>query len=133
MPGTVNSIFLIVDDEPDMCWALQHILEAKGFVSKTALTGHDALALMAVNIFEMVFLDAKLPDMEGIELARRIHEMNPNMHIVMVSGYFYRDDATVREAFEDGLITDFISKPFLNSEIYATVKLLTQSPQPNQA
>ena len=124
MRGT-NSIFLIVDDEPDMCWALQHILAKNRFVSKTALTGQDALALMAVNDFGMVFVDAKLPDMEGLELARRIREMNPGARIVMVSGYFYRDDASVQKAFEDGLLNGFISKPFLNDEIYGTIKVLS--------
>jgi len=120
--GDDSEQILIVDDEPDMCWALEHILGKKGFVSKTALTGQDALALMGSNSFRMAFLDAKLPDMEGLELARRIREMNPATRVVMVSGYFYRDDSSVQEAFETGLIVGFISKPFLNDEIHGTIE-----------
>ena len=41
-----SSMFLIVDDEPDMCWALQHILKKKGLVSKIAITGQEAHMLM---------------------------------------------------------------------------------------
>lgn len=122
-----GSIFLIVDDEPDMCWALQHILEDRGFLSRIASNALDALRLMESGKFRLAFLDAKLPDMEGLELARRIREVAPATLIVMVSGYFYKDDLAIQKAFEDGLITGFISKPFLNDEILQEVQRITSS------
>ncbi len=70
------SKFLIVDDEPDMCWALHHILEKNGFAAVVGFTAQEALAQMASNGFLMAFLDAKLPDMDGLELARRIRLMD---------------------------------------------------------
>jgi len=120
-----SSIFLIVDDEPDMCWALQHILEGKGFPSHIASNASDALRLMESSNFRLAFLDAKLPDMEGLELAKRIREVAPATLIVMVSGYFYRDDLAIQKAFEDGLISGFISKPFLNDEILLEIRRIT--------
>lgn len=122
-----GSIFLIVDDEPDMCWALQHILEDRGFLSRIASNARDALRLMESGKFRLAFLDAKLPDMEGLELARRIREVAPATLIVMVSGYFYKDDLAIQKAFDDGLITGFISKPFLNDEILQEVHRITSS------
>ncbi len=118
------SKFLIVDDEPDMCWALHHILEKNGFAAVVGFTAQEALVQMASNGFLMAFLDAKLPDMDGLELARRIRLMDPNVRIVMISGYFYRDDVSVQKALEDGLISDFISKPFQNDEILEIIKLV---------
>ena len=120
-----GSDFLIVDDEPDMCWALQHILKGKGFLSRIAPNACEALRLMESGRFRLAFLDAKLPDMEGLELARRIREVAPATLIVMVSGYFYRDDLAIQKAFEDGLISGFISKPFLNDEILQEVHRIT--------
>ena len=120
-------LFLIVDDEPDMCWALQRILEKEGLISKVALTGQEALTLMRANGFHLAFLDAKLPDMEGLELAKRIRAIDPKTRVVLVSGYFYRDDMTVQKAFEDGLVSGFISKPFLNDEIYRIIESITGS------
>lgn len=117
-----GSVFLIVDDEPDMCWALQHILEGRGFPSHIASNAFDALRLMESSSFRLAFLDAKLPDMEGLELAKRIREVAPATLIVMVSGYFYKDDLAIQKAFEDGLISGFISKPFLNDEILQEVR-----------
>ena len=44
------------------------------------------------------------------------------MRILMVSGYFYRDDVSIQEAIAQGLIVDFISKPFLQAEILRVVE-----------
>jgi DNA-binding NtrC family response regulator len=79
---------LIVDDEPDMCWALEKLFNSRGFVTQKALSAQEALELMAQHHFGRAFLDAKLPDMDGLELARRLLEMAPEIRIIMVSGYF---------------------------------------------
>ena len=113
---------LIVDDEPDMCWALEHLLHRQGYVTRKALTALEALKLMERHRFACAFLDAKLPDMDGLELARRIRERAPDMRILMVSGYFYRDDVSIQEAIAQGVIIDFISKPFLQEEILKALK-----------
>ena len=112
-----NPLFLIVDDEPDMCWALQHILKTAGFRSEFALSGHDALNLIRQHKHALAFLDAKLPDIDGLQLAKEIRKLVPTIHVVMVSGYFYHDDVTIQQALHEALITGFISKPFLNEEI----------------
>jgi DNA-binding NtrC family response regulator len=120
---TRRDLFLIVDDEPDMCWALEHILEKNGLASKKAFAGSEALALMEVNRFRAAFLDAKLPDMEGMELARQIRKRDPSVRIMMISGYFYRDDDAVQKAVAEGLINGFIGKPFDHDEILKAAEI----------
>ena len=83
-----DEVFLIVDDEPDMCWALENILKKNGFCSKKALNGREALELVNQNCFRLVFLDAKLPDMEGLQLAKKIRDIDPSVRIIMVCGLF---------------------------------------------
>lgn len=112
---------LIIDDEPDMCWALEGLLSVSGFASTTALNGHEALERIRSEHFSLVFLDAKLPDVEGLELAKQIRILNPSVHIVMISGYFYKDDISVQEALSGGLICGFIAKPFLHEDIFRTI------------
>jgi CheY-like chemotaxis protein len=112
-----NLPILVVDDEPDMCWALEHILGKYGFVTQKALSGQEALDLLQKQRFRLVFLDAKLPDVDGLELSRRMRALYPEISIVMVSGYFYRDDIIIQKALSLGLIRGFISKPFLQEEI----------------
>jgi CheY-like chemotaxis protein len=112
-----STLILIVDDEPDMCWALEHLFKNHGLSTQKALSGQEALNLMGQHRFTCAFLDAKLPDMDGLELAARMRQLNPDIKIVMVSGFFYRDDVFIQEAISRGLIIDFISKPFLQEEI----------------
>lgn len=117
-----NDVFLIVDDEPDMCWALENILRKNGFLSKKAFNGQEAIDLVKRHRFRLVFLDAKLPDREGFELAKEIREIDPSVRIVIVSGYFYRDDVDIKDALAKDLISGFISKPFNNDEILKTIR-----------
>jgi CheY-like chemotaxis protein len=114
---------LVVDDEPDMCWALEHILSKYGFITQKALSGQEALNLLQTQRFRLIFLDAKLPDVDGLELSRRIRALDPEIDIVMVSGYFYRDDVVIQKALSLGLIRSFISKPFLQEEILNSVRI----------
>ena len=124
---TKRRLFLIVDDEPDMCWALEHILKRNGFLSKRALTGHEALTLMKTDRFRLAFLDAKLPDVEGLDLARQIRKRDPAVRIMLISGYFYRDDDAVRKAVAEGLINGFIGKPFDHDEILKAIEITNSS------
>ena len=117
-----KDLFLIVDDEPDMCWALEYMLKRNGFLSKRALSGQEAIRLMESNRFCVAFLDAKLPDIEGLELARRLQDIDRGIHIVMISGYFYRDDDAIQNAMAEGLIKGFIGKPFDHDEILKSIK-----------
>jgi DNA-binding NtrC family response regulator len=112
-----NGAVLIVDDEPEMCWAIERILHRHGVVCQTAPNAKEAMALAERQSFRMAFLDAKLPDMDGLDLARRIREFAPGLRIVVVSGYFYQDSQTIQGALRTGLISAFLAKPFVHDEI----------------
>ena len=118
---------LIVDDEPDMCWALVSLLKKSGRRMKTACNGRDALKLLHHDHFSLVFLDAKLPDIGGLELARRIRGMDLTTRVVMISGFYYRDDSVIQQALAERLISGFVSKPFLHEEIIRTLDIILAS------
>lgn len=113
---------LIVDDEPDMTWALACILNRMDFCTKKAFNGERALQLVAESQFPMAFLDAKLPDIEGLDLAVRIRQKDAGVRIFMVSGYFYKNDKEVQQALAQGLIAGFIAKPFDHEEIRTAIR-----------
>jgi CheY-like chemotaxis protein len=112
---------LIVDDEPDAGWALEHILRPCAIRLERALTAMEALELMRGRSFSLAFLDVKLPDLDGLELARRIRAIDPLLPIILISGYYYKDDAAIQQAQAEGLIRDFIGKPFLHAELMRAV------------
>jgi DNA-binding NtrC family response regulator len=113
---------LIVDDEPDMCWALANILNRMDFYAQKAFNGEQALGLVAENHYPIAFLDAKLPDIEGLDLAGRIRRKDANVLIFIVSGYFYINNKEVRQALAQGLIAGFIAKPFDHEEIRTAIR-----------
>jgi DNA-binding NtrC family response regulator len=113
---------LIVDDEPDMLWALGNALRSDGYAVNTAESGASAVEIVAHDAFATVFVDAMLPDWDGLDLAGLIHNQQPGTTIVLVSGYFYAEDPAVREGMRKGIFSGFIAKPFDLQEIRRLVR-----------
>lgn len=128
-----EDLFLIVDDEPDMCWVLEHVLMQGSHLVKKALSGREAIELIQTHKFRMAFVDLKLDDIEGLELARRLKRVDPSLKIAMVSGFCYKDDPTVQKALVEGLICDFIPKPFLHSDIERSLAFACSIPKDDPA
>ena len=112
-----HPVVLIVDDEPGMCWVLENLLAERGFDLRTAQSGDAALKLVESTRFNIALLDVKLNDMDGLDLARRIKSLDPSIHIVMISGYYYKDDVNIRRAMDEGSVSGFISKPFRHEDV----------------
>ena len=123
----MNREYLIVDDEPDLCWALENLLASKGLSCQTAQSARAALDLMKAHRFQLAFLDVTLPDMNGLELARRLRELDPSLRFVIVSGYFSKEALAIAQGQDEGLICACISKPFLHEEILGVVENLAAS------
>ena len=98
----MNREYLIVDDEPDLCWALKNLLTSKGLPCQEAQTAQAALDLMKTHRFQLAFLDVTLPDMNGLELARHLRKLDPFLRFVIVSGYISKvlDSRTQGYIFE---------------------------------
>jgi CheY-like chemotaxis protein len=108
---------LVVDDEPDMCWTLENILCPTGYAVTTTTTGAEALRLLAGEPYAVAFVDAKLPDLDGLELATLIRQQSPHTAVVLISGYFYQEDRAITEGLQNELFMGFISKPFDLEEV----------------
>ena len=78
---------LIVDDDEDILRNLERILRLEGYETDTARTGLEAIEKTRRNFYNLALLDIKLPDMEGTELLRKMHETFPEMIKIMVTGY----------------------------------------------
>jgi YesN/AraC family two-component response regulator len=107
-----------------MCWALENLLRQEGFAARKAESGREALKLVDSHPFKVAFLDVKLPDMDGLELAHSIKSIDSTTEIVIVSGYYYQEDEPVQEALKQGLICAFIAKPYFHADIVELLKSL---------
>jgi DNA-binding NtrC family response regulator len=117
-----NRVVLVVDDDPDICWALERVLGALGAQCIRALDGRSALLAARLNRPAMALLDAKLPDIDGLELARNLRRADPGILVLVISGYFYKDDPAIQAALDQRLIHGFIEKPFSHAEVIEMVK-----------
>lgn len=113
---------LVVDDEPDVRWALEMVLRTNRFTVATVGSGGDALRWLSDYSCQLILLDAKLGDSDGVELANRIRTLTScQAPIILVSGYFYKDDSLVQHSLAMGLISAFVTKPFNHNEIIDTI------------
>lgn len=110
---------LVVDDEPDVCWALENILCPAGYAVTTTTRGAEALELLARQPYAVAFVDAKLPDLDGLELVAMIRQRNPLTAVVLISGYYYREDPIVMDGLAKNLYVGFVSKPFSLNEVHS--------------
>jgi len=84
---------LIVDDDRTILTSFSEILQSKGYSIDTAESGTEAISKTEKDYFNLVLLDIKLPDMEGIDLLNSIRETNPRMMKIVVSGYASLENA----------------------------------------
>jgi DNA-binding response OmpR family regulator len=111
------SRILVVDDEADMCWALENILSPDGYAVTATTSSVEALKLITEENYLVAFVDAKLPDLDGLELSLLIRQISPSTVVILMSGFFYREDIAIIQGLQNNIFTDFIAKPFNVEEI----------------
>ena len=88
-----NKSILIVDDDETILAVLKEILELDGYTVETAATGKEAIEKSENIFFNLSMLDIKLPDMEGTELITKLHEANPHIIKIIITGFPSFDNA----------------------------------------
>jgi two-component system KDP operon response regulator KdpE len=110
---------LLVDDDASLLKALRIGLTARGDEVLTARTGAEAVNQVALNVPDLVILDLGLPDIDGIEVCRRIRAFSV-VPVVVLSAY--GDERRKVEALDSGA-DDFVTKPFGMAELEARLRV----------
>jgi len=109
----------VVDDEPVLCRRLQGQFQRKGFVVETFLRGNHVLERMKEASFDLVLLDIRMPDINGMEVLRRIKDRHPQTEVIMITGYSSIEDAV--ESVKIGAFY-YIQKPFTPKQLAGIVQ-----------
>jgi two-component system sensor histidine kinase/response regulator len=109
---------LVIDDELGIRQGCRRALEPQGFAVATAANIQEGLRKIREADFDLVLLDVMLPDGRGIDLLDPIHEKDPEIVCVIITGYATIELAV--EAIKQGAY-DFISKPFTSDLLLMTV------------
>lgn len=110
---------LLVDDEENFRHMLSVILKKEGYDIETASNGGEALQKIALNPFDQILCDIRMPQMDGLEFLNEVKKMEVDATIIMMSAYGTVDIAI--EAIKLGAY-DYISKPFKPDEIILTLR-----------
>jgi two-component system KDP operon response regulator KdpE len=110
---------LVVDDDPSLLKAMRIGLTARGDDVVTAHSGAEAIDQVALAVPDLVILDLGLPDMDGIEVCRRIREFSATPIVVLSA---YGDERRKVEALDSGA-DDFVTKPFGMAELEARLRV----------
>ncbi len=109
---------LVVDDEKNIRRTLSMILSSEGYQVEEAETGKEAIDRIKRKNFDLILLDVKLPDTDGIRLIDNIKAINPNTFIIMISGHANIQNAV--EAIKKGAY-DFFEKPLDRERILISI------------
>ena len=110
---------LVVDDDHSLVRALRIGLSARGYDVSTARNGEDALSEAALKVPDVVLLDLGLPDMDGLEVCRRIRQWT-DIPVIVLSARGAEDR---KVAALDGGADDYVTKPFGMAELEARIRV----------
>jgi len=108
---------LVVDDEPLVREFLKETIPSLNnhfTVTADAMDGHEALEIIMSHHIDLVITDIKMPEMDGLDLCKRIRERYPDMQIIIISGY---DDFTYAKKAIHYRVSEYLLKPIVNEEL----------------
>jgi two-component system response regulator AtoC len=110
---------LIVDDDEVMCHTLSDVLKKMSYDVTSVQTAEDALHPLRERTFDLILLDIVLPDMSGMDVLKKIREIDSDAFVIMMTAY--ADVQTAVTAMKAGAY-DYINKPFEIEELRLTIK-----------
>lgn len=119
MNNPSNKKILVVDDDHDSLHLLDFALKSKGRQVVTASSGNAALETFKKESFDLVLLDLRLPDVDGLEVMKQMKETSPETEVIIVSGFSSVDKAV--EATKEGAFY-FIEKPIDLESLFVLVE-----------
>lgn len=116
---------LVIDDEPGAAALFRDLFLNQGFSAECALTGKEGLEKIEKHKPDVVLLDIRMAEMNGIEVLKLIKEKYPSLVVVMITAYGY-DDELVNSAIEKGA-SGYISKNMPIAQILNNFRAVIKS------
>lgn len=121
-----DASILIVDDNIGQCKTMSFILERNGYTVTSADNGPEAISIVEKSPFDIVFMDIKMPIMNGVETYKEIKKIRPGTKVIMMTAYAVED--LVQEALNEGAYA-IIYKPLDIEKVLELVKKANEAKQ----
>jgi two-component system, NtrC family, response regulator HydG len=120
-----KSLVLVVDDYPDTCATIALVLKRKGYPVASADNGEQAIALVKQRKYDIIFIDLKLPTIDGLQTYLAIRALDPKVTVVMMTGYRDEMAALIETALRSSA-SMCLYKPFEPEQVLSLVEELKQ-------
>jgi len=110
---------LVVDDERDICRMISNILKEEGYKVDKAYDGKQAIRKVKTRGYNLMLLDYKLPDIDGINVLKEIRRIEPSLKVIMISAYGSPSTKSMAKKFG---VYRFLDKPFDLNRLVRVVK-----------
>jgi len=117
---------LIVEDEHKIANSIKKGLEQESYAVDVAYTGNDGFDLASVEEYDLIILDRLLPEMDGIEIAKKLREQKIHTPILMLTA---KGQVSDRVEGLDAGADDYLPKPFAFEELLARIRALIRRPK----
>jgi DNA-binding NtrC family response regulator len=114
-----NANILVMEDETTVAQGLEMVLSEAGYQVALAATGHAALDTMFTKQFDLMVADLRLPDMDGLDVIKRVKQKWPDTEVVVITGYSSVD--SVVTSMKLGAY-DYLAKPFTEDQIKESIR-----------
>lgn len=115
---------LLVDDEPGLSAYLEEVVREEGFRARKVQSASEALSALEEEAFQLIITDLRMPEMDGLELLRRIRERDPQIGVIVMTAFASLETAV--EALRLGAM-DYITKPLHVQEIQVVLRKAIES------
>jgi two-component system, LuxR family, response regulator FixJ len=122
-----RSIVYVVDDDADVLGSLRFLLETDGFEVRTFRSGGSLLNAVRLTGVDCFVIDYKMPDMNGIDLVRRLRNRNIVAPVILITGY---PDENISARAEVGGIRHVLLKPLLEESLVTRIREAIQEATP---
>ena len=124
MDRTAN--ILVVDDNDSLCRSLSLVLGRKGYAVSTARDGPEAIQRVKERPFDILFIDIKMPGLNGVQTYKRIKKIRPEAVTMMMTAYAVEE--LVKEALRNSAFT-CLHKPLDLDQVLSLVELIRKNPK----
>ena len=126
-PRLANARILVVDAEEAVRKAAHNLLGRLGAIVETARDGHEAIALARQSPYSVAMVDIRLPDLDGYEVFRRLRAVQPDVTVILMTGFGYDPTHSIVKARQEGLQT-ILYKPFRADRLMEAVEQAFRPP-----